>query len=87
MSRFMCVIGGICIALLLGCAAEKIDVAAEKKAVSQAIDDFWSAFETKNFDSLSELFAHDSDMVIFGTDERERWAGWESCKEAILKQF
>jgi len=81
---FIGIMGGF---LLMGCGGEKLDLEAEKAAVEQLLDEFWKAFENKDFDKLSEIIAHDTDMVIFGTDENERWAGWEVVKEALLKQF
>jgi uncharacterized protein (TIGR02246 family) len=72
---------------LLSCATEKPDLACEKGKVTQLLEDFWRAFESKDLDRLSEIIAHDTDMVFFGTDENERWAGWEVVKEALVKQF
>jgi len=36
---------------------------------------------------FSKIFAHDDDMVLFGTDAAERWVGWEPFKESMQKQF
>ena len=73
--------------LFLGCAPEKVDLACEKANLSQILDDFWKAFEEKDSNRLSEIIAHDTNLVFFGTDENERWAGWEVVKEALEKQF
>lgn len=73
--------------MFLNCGSEKVDLAGEKGKVSQLLDDFWKAFEGKDIKRLSEIIAQDTDMVFFGTDENERWAGWEVVKEALMKQF
>ena len=76
-----------CMAVFPGCSGEQPDCNLEKEEVAQILDDFWRAIENKDFDRLSEIIAHDTDMVFFGTDENERWAGWEVVKEALQKQF
>jgi len=73
--------------IFFNCASEKVDLACEKGKVTQLLDDFWKAFEAKDLNRLSEIIAQDPDMVFFGTDENERWAGWEVVKEALTKQF
>lgn len=87
MKRLFLVLSLISILLLVYCAPAPVDLQAEKENIESLLDLFWKSFEEKNIDNLSELIAHDTDMVIFGTDENERWAGWEVCKEALLKQF
>ncbi|MBN1351483.1 nuclear transport factor 2 family protein [candidate division KSB1 bacterium] len=78
--------GLICIAL--GCqSTTPIDMEAEKESVHLFIKDFWQAFETKDIDAFSEMVAHEPDMVFFGTDENEYWAGWNAIKDAVERQF
>jgi len=77
----------LCTVIFLGCSGEKLDCNAEKDVVGQVLDDFWRAIEKKDMKRLSEIIAHDTDMVFFGTDENERWAGWEVVKQALDKQF
>lgn len=64
-----------------------IDVEAEKAAVQTLIDDFVTSWQTKDMELASKIFAHDDDMVMFGTDASEHFVGWEQVKGSIQKQF
>lgn len=64
-----------------------VDIEAEKAKVKSVIDQFAKVWETKDLELLSEIFAHDADMVINGTDAPERWIGWEPFKEAVAEMF
>lgn len=59
----------------------------EKAEVQAAIDRFFRAMDTQDMEAMSALIAHDAEMVHFGTDTAERWAGWESLREATKEQF
>ncbi len=63
------------------------DIEVEKAAVKALIDDFVTCWETEDMELFSKIFAHDDDMVMFGTDAAEHFVGWEPMKEAMLKQF
>jgi ketosteroid isomerase-like protein len=78
----------IILVLVTGCnKPEPIDLAACKVEVEAYLSDFWKAFENKDLQKLSEMIGHDPDLVFFGTDENERWAGWEVVREALTRQF
>jgi ketosteroid isomerase-like protein len=62
-------------------------VEAEKASVKKVVNQFDEALKTENMDLLSDIFSHDSKMIIFGTDEPERWVGFEAFKDAVQKQF
>ena len=64
-----------------------VDIEAEKTAVKALIDDFVKFWETEDMELFSKVFAHDDDMVVFGTDAAEHWIGWEQFKESAQKQF
>ena len=75
--------------IALGCAqrAGKVDLAAEKSAVKEVVDQMVQAIQTENIQTISNIVAHDSDIVIFGTDASERWVGWDMFEAAMRKQF
>lgn len=64
-----------------------VDIEAEKAAVKALIDDFFKGWETEDMELFSKIFAHDEDMVMFGTDAAEHFVGWEPMKESMQKQF
>ena len=70
-------------------AAEEpaVDIETEEAAVEAFIDDYLEIFKTEDMEMLSKMYAHDDDMVVFGTDAAEHFIGWESMKESMQKQF
>lgn len=83
------VIAMVSIALLLSCTpqVEQANLAAEKTAVKEVIDKMAQAMETEDMEMFSNIVAHDSDMVNFGTDAAERWVGWDALKASMEQQI
>ena len=82
----------IFMALFLSCrcqqeTAVQVDLGIEETAVKAAMNQFWQSFETSDIDLVSEVMAHDLDMVIIGTDAPERWVGYEEFRTAMEQQF
>jgi len=65
----------------------KVDIESELEEVNIVVDQLKQMLETEDIDLLSKIFAHDADMVSFGTDAAERIVGWEALKELMQKQF
>lgn len=63
------------------------EIEAEKAKVELIIDQFAQVWETKDMELLSKIMAHDSDMVIYGTDAPEHWVGWEPFKTSVAEMF
>lgn len=55
--------------------------------VRSVIDDFFTAMDEQNLDTLSEITAHDAEMVNIGTDSEEYWKGWEALKKDTIAMF
>jgi uncharacterized protein (TIGR02246 family) len=64
-----------------------VDLEAAKAAVNSALDQMIQAYETENAELYSKIWAHDPDMIVFGTDAAERWVGYEPFEESMKKQF
>jgi uncharacterized protein (TIGR02246 family) len=64
-----------------------VDIEAEKAEVKALIDDFVLGWETEDSELFSKIFAHDDDMIMFGTDVAEHFVGWEQIIESVQKQF
>jgi ketosteroid isomerase-like protein len=75
------------VAVLAQPQAGSADLQAAKVAVNSVLDQWMQIFETENLGLFSKLFAHDPDMVNFGTDAAERFVGYESLENSIKKQF
>lgn len=67
--------------------APPIDLVAAKAAVKGVVDAFSNIFVSEDMELLSRVFAHDPDMVLFGTDQAERWVGWDKFRASVEIQF
>ena len=68
-------------------AAAPVDLAKEEAAARATVSQLWQSWETGDIDLVSELIAHDPDIVIFGTDAAERWVGYDEIRTAMEQQF
>jgi len=81
--------------LAVGCAptpeeadqAPPVDLAAEQAAAKAVVDLFPQVMATEDMDLMGQIFAHDPNMVIFGTDASERWVGWDAFRASVEVQF
>jgi len=64
-----------------------VDVEMEKANVQAVLDNYARAWETLDFELFSNVFSHDSDLVIFSAVPSKSYTGWESFKEDIEKTF
>ena len=64
-----------------------VDVEAEKARVKTALDQWIQAIETEDTELMSKVFAHDSDLVMIGTDPAEYFVGWEALREILQRWF
>ncbi len=81
--------------LLAGCAQEveqeemtpPVDLVAEKAAAKVVLDLFPQIMMEENLELMAKAFAHDPNLLIFGTDAPERWVGYEALAASIEIQF
>lgn len=66
---------------------KKFSVADETLAIENVLDKYIVANETQNFELIQEIWAPDSDIILYGTDSDERLMGWVNIKNAIQDQF
>lgn len=58
-----------------------------KEEIKTTIKQFFRAMDTQDYELLSNILAHDEEMVHIGTDEDEIWKGWNELHTASLEQF
>lgn len=63
------------------------DAAFELEQVNELLKRYYIALSERDIELLSDVMAHDEDMVNFGTDSDERWTGWNELEEIYRKQF
>ena len=56
---------------------------SEKNSVKAVINKFSKFWETGDMKILSEVFSHDPDIVLYGTDAPEHWIGWEPFRQTV----
>ena len=88
--QFSLLTGLVLLLLITSCrqkTANTINVQAEKKAVENVLEKYVIANENKDFSMIEQIWAPDSDILLFGTDSDEKLVGWKNIREAIKKQF
>ena len=81
--------------LLAGCGpasepssdAPPVDLSAEEAAARAAVNMWEQMWVNEDIALFDEAFAHDPDMVIFGTDVAEYWVGYETARESLEYQL
>ncbi|MEJ2636377.1 MAG: nuclear transport factor 2 family protein [Calditrichia bacterium] len=68
-------------------AGQKTGSSLEMAQIKSALDAYQKSMETGDLDMLSNIIAHDADIVSFGTDASERWVGWNAMKSSAEQQF
>ena len=76
--KFLFIFFGIALCSTTMVSAQKADMNAEKAKVKLVIDEFYKTFETKDMNLLSNIVAHDSDMVSYGINMRFGFC-WMEC--------
>ncbi len=67
--------------------APPLDLTAEEAAARAVVDMWEQMWLNEDIALFDEAFAHDPDMVIFGTDEAEYWVGYEAARESLGYQL
>jgi SnoaL-like domain len=73
--------------LAISSYAQNAHMEVEKVKVKIVLDQLIKSSEMKDMELTSKIYAHDSDMVIIGTDNDEHIVGWEKLKDVMEKQF
>ncbi len=66
---------------------QEADNQNNKKAVANVLEKYVIANENQDFPMIEQIWAPDSDIILFGTNSDERLMGWDSIKKAIKQQF
>ncbi len=72
---------------VLSSCVQQVDFDAEKEQINTVLDLNIKASETKDIAAISNVYAHDSDMIVFGTDLAERFVGWENLEKSLKEMF
>ena len=83
---------GMCFAILMALSmvyscTQRPNPEAEQANVKHTIDQLVRAFENKDTTLVPGIFAHDPDMVSFGTDSAEHWVGWEALRQNVDQEI
>ena len=70
-----------------GGSTRPVDVEAAKTAVKAVIDRFPESFMKKDTTAVGEIFAHDPEMVVFGTDSTEHWVGYDAVAAGMNSEI
>ncbi|VAW26511.1 hypothetical protein MNBD_BACTEROID07-47 [hydrothermal vent metagenome] len=67
--------------------APKANNQDNKKAVANVLEKYVIANENQDFSMIEQIWAPDSDIILFGTNSEEKLMGWTNIKKAIKQQF
>lgn len=59
---------------------DPVDLGAAKQEATKVVNQFAEFWQTENMDLLSEIMAHDADMVNFGSDVSEHFVGYDNFR-------
>ncbi|MDA3860033.1 MAG: nuclear transport factor 2 family protein [Melioribacteraceae bacterium] len=86
MKKIIALLIGVFFMAISGCAPN-VDINVEETKVKVVLDQLIKSSETKDMELTSKIYAHDSDMIIIGTDGGEYIVGWNALKDLLEKQF
>ena len=78
--------GWMCLASQEAAFAEDLNVGPEKVEAEALLDKYIRAFRTQDLTLASEVYAHDSDLVVYGSSPADRRLGWNQT-EAYLRAY
>jgi ketosteroid isomerase-like protein len=85
------VIIGIGLILFFGCTVDtqtkKVDLDLEKEKVELVLEKYVIANEKQDIELVHEIWAAESDIVVFGTNSDEKIIGWEDIQRVLQRQF
>lgn len=67
--------------------AHQVNTNKEKQAIQNVLEKYVMANENKDFNMFKQIWAPDSDIILYGTDSDEKLVGWKNIQKAIKKQF
>jgi len=75
--------------LLLACSrvGPERDVRNETAAVTSVLDQYLQAFRASDQQGVAQVYAHDDDLVVFGSNPADRRFGWNATRTYIEKYF
>jgi uncharacterized protein (TIGR02246 family) len=81
MAFFFCIVGsatGLAVALI----SEQ-----DKAAVNALLDRYILAFQTRSLALASEVYAHDGDLIVYGSNPADRRLGWSQTEDYLRDYF
>ncbi len=66
---------------------QKADNQDNRKAVANVLEKYIIANENQDFSMIEQIWAPESDIILFGTNSEEKLMGWDNIKKAIKQQF
>jgi ketosteroid isomerase-like protein len=59
----------------------------DKAEVNALLDKYILAFRTRNLALASEVYAHDGDLIVYGSNPSDRRQGWGDTEEYLKRYF
>ena len=62
-------------------------IASDQRSAEAVLDQYLQAFRTRDQQGVAQVYAHDDDLVVFGSNPADRRFGWNATREYIRKYF
>ena len=59
----------------------------ERGAAEALLDKYIQAFQSRDLDLASEVYAHDRDLIVYGSSPSDRRLGWRQTEEYLMNYF
>ncbi|MCF8347453.1 MAG: nuclear transport factor 2 family protein [Bacteroidales bacterium] len=59
----------------------------DQLAIENLLEQYIIANERQDFDLIQDIWAPDSDIILYGTDSEDQLMGWINIKKAVKNQF
>ena len=70
-----------------GAVESAVDVEVEQAEVQNILNQYIIAMETKDIDTLAEIFSQDDDIMMLDGNTSRRFIGWEEVKTRYQEHF
>ena len=67
--------------------SKNVDLDLEMEKVALVLEKYVIANEKQDMDLIKEIWAPETDIMIFGTNSDEQLIGWEQIRDAVQRQF
>ena len=70
-----------------GVGSNRSGMTGAERAVEAVLDEYLQAFRSRDRELVAGVYAHDDDLVVFGSSPADRRVGWEATRQYVNRYF